>query len=132
MKSKTLPFLATLIRGNVYFLGNTRFDVDQAVPVTKAQRDRLEEDAVDIVNAEGGETFTKPKFEFDVNPDYEEPAAILAAGTEGTGGPVIEGLDTDLDDEGGTADEPVAGADSQSSGAGTTKPATRAAARRGS
>lgn len=128
MSNKTLPFLATLIRGNVYFLGNTRFDVGVPVAVTKAQRDRLEEDAVDIVNAEGGETFTKPKFEFDENPDFVEPAAILAAGAD-AGGALIEGLDTDLDENvGGDADEPDAGAGSKPSGA--AKPATRAATRR--
>tara|TARA_Y100000031_G_scaffold140504_1_gene168257 strand:- start:269 stop:514 length:246 start_codon:yes stop_codon:yes gene_type:complete len=63
-------FLATLVRGNCYYLGNKRFENGKPVEVTIEERDHLEENAVDRFNA-GGESFEKPKFEFEEAADGE-------------------------------------------------------------
>lgn len=62
--SEEKKFVATLVRGNCYYLGNTRFDKGVPTPVTLAQRDHLEENAIDRMDA-GGELFEKAKFEFE-------------------------------------------------------------------
>ena len=58
--------VATLVRGNVYFYGNLRFDHGVSVPVTKEQVEHLKANAVDVFSDQG-ETFTKSKFEFAVD-----------------------------------------------------------------
>lgn len=55
---------AMLVRGNVYFLGNKRFDHGKPVKITKAEYDHLKEHAVDHFSVEN-EKFSKAKFEFE-------------------------------------------------------------------
>lgn len=67
--------LARLVRGQVYFLGNKEFRNGVAVEVTKAERNHLEEHAVDLVTVTQGdeaEPEERPKFDFeevDITPE---------------------------------------------------------------
>lgn len=64
-------FTATLTRGNVYYLGNLRFDNGVPKPVTRQQRDHLESAAIDRLNS-GREVFEKQKFDFEALPGRGE------------------------------------------------------------
>jgi hypothetical protein len=69
---------ATLVRGESYFLGNTRFEPGVAVPIPQYIKDHLESTAVDMVDVEG-EAEGKQKFKFATLPadgKAEAPARV--------------------------------------------------------
>lgn len=83
MSDDVKTYKATLVRGNTYYLGNQRFDKGKPVNVTTAQKEHLDEHAVDVLTLksnEGAEAVYKEKFEF-------EPLAAAVEGEEGAVAP---------------------------------------------
>ncbi|WEV89335.1 hypothetical protein H10PHJ05_34 [Aeromonas phage HJ05] len=81
--------LARLVRGQVYYLGNKQFRAGVAVPVTKQERNHLEEFAVDAVTVSQGDDAVaeeRPKFDFEETDEEDAPNP--------------EGSDTDAGDTG--------------------------------
>lgn len=65
---------ATLVRGDSYFLGNTRFEPGKAIPVPAYIKEHLERVAVDMVDVEG-EAEAKQKFKFAALPTEKAEGA---------------------------------------------------------
>ena len=64
---------ATLVRGNTYMYGGTRFDHGDPVPVTEDEMEYLAENAIDeLTVAQTGETVVRDKFEFAPIGDAED------------------------------------------------------------
>ena len=57
-------YLATLVRGEVHYLRDIRFDHGIPTVVEAHHKDHLEEHAVDVVGDQDGETMVKDKFAF--------------------------------------------------------------------
>lgn len=78
--------LARLIRGQVYYLGNKEFRHGQAVPVTKAERNHLEENAVDAVTvSQGDDVVAEDRAKFDFEEVGEDDAPTDTDADAGAG-----------------------------------------------
>lgn len=83
---------ATLIHGEVYYLGNTRFNKGVPVPVTNEQRDQLEDvehaaDQLSFEGADGIETQSRSKFTFAAVGAGVKPVAAPVAAPEAAAPP---------------------------------------------
>lgn len=62
-------YIATLVEGNVYYLGDTRFEEGIGKVVDENQKNHLEEYAVDRIAASNGKLILEPKFSFEAIPE---------------------------------------------------------------
>ncbi|CAO3460815.1 hypothetical protein [Azospirillum argentinense] len=74
---------ATLVHGNVYWLGEKRFEAGKRVEVTADEREHLKTHAIDSVTINAGTTSARAevrqKFEFETpEATAAEPAATVA------------------------------------------------------
>lgn len=77
--------LARLVRGQVYYLGNKEFRHGQPVPVTKAERNHLEENAVDAVTvSQGDDVVAEDRAKFDFEEVGEDDAPDTTGEDAGT------------------------------------------------
>lgn len=84
--------MAKLVRGKVYYLGNKLFRAGEAVAVTKAERNHLEEHAQDAVTVSQGDSTQaedRAKFDFEEVDVPSDDAGV--AGGEDTSADTDEG-----------------------------------------